>query len=347
MTITCGFFNSVTGDRVYDSTDFSRIFDGVIEDGIFASIGDSFLVTPQTGMNVNVGTGRAWFNGTWTYNDAPIVKAIAASDPVLSRIDVVYLEVNTDNATRFNKVDVLTGTPASNPTVPTLTMTSTVKQYALAHISVLPTITTITALHIDNQVGSLETPFVSGPLGGVSVDSLLTQWEAEWDAWFAAIQGQLSTAAETNLQNQIWAIVGDINPPVTDLIELFQYAHELVYFKVFYWDEDLEVGDGKLFWCVPPALDGGSITDLDISVYKPSSTGLVTVTLHNCGTNPSTNGLDIGTASIDATENTSMTAATPPTITNPVLTAGHFVRVDIDAIGTATQGLDVFFKVVL
>ena len=39
MSVTYGFYNSLNGDRKYDSAQISSIFDGLIVDGIFASIG--------------------------------------------------------------------------------------------------------------------------------------------------------------------------------------------------------------------------------------------------------------------------------------------------------------------
>lgn len=225
MTITCGFYNSVTGDRVYNAQQMSSIFDGIINDGVFASIGDYFLVTEGTGMQVLVGSGRAWFDHTWTYNDANIALAVTTADALLDRIDVVYLEVNEDSGVRDNKVDILDGTPASTPVPPTLTSTSTVHQYPLAHILVEAGVTEIIPDNITNKVGLEETPFVTGPLSVISTNELLVQWEAEFGTWFDSIKGQLDGEAETLLQNQINAIVGDMNPPLIDLIELKYHDH--------------------------------------------------------------------------------------------------------------------------
>lgn len=43
---TYGFYNSQDHDRVYDANDFSAIFNGIINDGVFMSVGDKFNVTP-------------------------------------------------------------------------------------------------------------------------------------------------------------------------------------------------------------------------------------------------------------------------------------------------------------
>ena len=39
MALTYGFYNSLNGDRKYNAMDISRLFDGLIKDGVFMSIG--------------------------------------------------------------------------------------------------------------------------------------------------------------------------------------------------------------------------------------------------------------------------------------------------------------------
>lgn len=232
MTVYFGFYNSSSGDREYDAIDFSKLFDGLINDGIFASQGDKFIVVEDTpaSMDVVVGSGRAWFNHTWTLNDADLDVTVPTAHATLNRIDIVYLEV--DESTRTNSIDIVSGTPATTPVAPTLTQTSTVHQYALAHIYVGAAATSIGQEDITNKIGLSATPFVTGIIDQVNVEELLLEWQAEWDTWFDAIKDQLSTEAETNLQNQIWAIVGDINPPLTDLIEVNSHDHSGEYTQI-------------------------------------------------------------------------------------------------------------------
>lgn len=173
MAIKYGFYNSVGGDRTYDAVDISSMFDGVITDGVFESIGNKLVVTDGTGMNVIVGTGKAWFDHTYTINDAALTLAIAASDLVLPRIDTVVLEVNASNAVRANTIKVITGTPATIPNPPALTNTSEIHQYPLAHVSVAAAETEIDLADITDMVGTVDTPFVTVPgasgTGGAAV----------------------------------------------------------------------------------------------------------------------------------------------------------------------------------
>ena len=89
MALRSGFFNSVNHDRTYSAEDFSRFFDGVITEGVFSNFGDHFAgsATGQ-GMSVAIGTGRAWIDGTWAYNDSAEVITLDSSESVLNRIDI-------------------------------------------------------------------------------------------------------------------------------------------------------------------------------------------------------------------------------------------------------------------
>lgn len=228
MTLTYGFYDSSSGDRVYTAKQLSSVFDGVVGPGIYGNIGDKFMVVEDSppSLDVIVGTGRAWLDHTWTLNDADISITLSTPDAILDRIDVIYIEVNEDVGTRANKIDILTGTPASTPVAPTLTNTSVIHQYPLAHIYVAAQASAITQASITNKVGTDDTPFVAAPATFVTLNEVLAQWETEWEEWFLAIQGQLTTEAETNLQAQIYAIVGDVNPPTIDLIEVKQHNHD-------------------------------------------------------------------------------------------------------------------------
>lgn len=214
MSLTFGFYNSVGGDRKYNAIELSSIFDGIIVDGVFMSIGDALKVTASSGMNVTIGEGRAWFNHTWTLNDSPYPMAVPSSEVLLDRIDAIVLEVNSNTNVRANSFKVVSGTPASNPQKPTLTKSELVNQYPLAYVRVKAGATSITQANITNAVGTSECPFITAPLEGMDVDELIVQWEAqytEWmeesksafDAWFQQMKDQLSEDVAGNLQNQI------------------------------------------------------------------------------------------------------------------------------------------------
>lgn len=158
MAVSSGFFNSVNHDRQYNASHFGEFFDGIINDGVFTTVGDQFAVTPGTGMNVNVAAGKGWFKGTYILNDAPIVLSINAADPILRRIDAVVLDINTDAQVRRNTITVVTGTAGTNPDKPTLIDTQRHKQYPLAYVTIPAGSTEISSQNIEDCIASGETP---------------------------------------------------------------------------------------------------------------------------------------------------------------------------------------------
>lgn len=216
MAFTCGFFNSENGDRKYNAEQMSAIFDGIIADGVFTTIGDHMAVSAGTGMQVLVGTGKAWFDHTWNVNDAAYPLAIAASDVTLSRIDAIVLETNHSDSVRLNKLRVVQGTVASTPVKPTLTNSEKVHQHPLAWVTVAPGATKIAASSIENAVGTSACPFVTGIIATTAIDDLFNQWNGEFDEWFDNLKAQLSDNVVANLQRQIDARVKIVDKATGD-----------------------------------------------------------------------------------------------------------------------------------
>jgi hypothetical protein len=170
----------------------SRLFDGIINDGIFASIGSCLVVTAGSGNTVNVGTGKAWFNHTWTEVDAILPVDCGEPDILLDRIDAIVLEVNETEAVRDNFIKLITGAPSSKPSNPTLTNSNNIHQYALCYIYRTAGATSITQANITNMVGTDETPFITGLIQVVSLDELLGQWRTQLDEFVAKEKSDLN-----------------------------------------------------------------------------------------------------------------------------------------------------------
>lgn len=214
MSVTSGFFNSLNGDRKYTAEQMSAIFDGVINDGIFQSVGGRFFVTVSNNDSVAVATGRAWFNSTWVYNDSPLVLKIDKSESLLDRYDAVVIEVDRSDSVRNASIKVVKGIPASSAKHPILKNTSSVHQYALAYVMRKANVSVLTQANIENNVGKSSCPFVTGILKTVDTDMLISQWGAQWDewtkakksdfsAWYSEIQNILSGDAATNIAKKV------------------------------------------------------------------------------------------------------------------------------------------------
>lgn len=181
MSVSSGFFNSLNGDRKYNAAQMSAIFDGLIIDGVFASIGTAFAVKAAGGLTVNVGIGKAWFDHTWTVNDSILPMTAPEAEVLLDRIDAVVLEVNGMESVRENTIKFVKGNPSSAPSRPTLTNEGNVHQYPLCYIYRKYGTAVINQADITPMVGTESTPFVTGILHTISLDELLGKWQDELD----------------------------------------------------------------------------------------------------------------------------------------------------------------------
>ena len=166
MALTFGFYDSINGDRTYNAEQFSRFFDGIISDGIIKAVGSKFQTTPGTNLAVKVGSGRAWFNHTWTYNDSDITVTLPAAHATLPRIDSIILSI--DEQERTNTITYKQGTAASTPSAPAMTNTETLHEYRIANVAIAATVTSISSADITNIVGTNETPYAT--LSDMNVD---------------------------------------------------------------------------------------------------------------------------------------------------------------------------------
>lgn len=206
MTIKSGFFNSLNHDRMYDADDMNAIFDGIITDGVFGNIGDRFIVTPSSGMTINIGTGKARLHQIFVENDANLALQVSQSDVLLNRIDVVVIRVDKTISGRRGDITILKGTPSQNPIAPTLSTDSQIYEMPIANIKVNANVSKITASDIQYMVGRNTTPLITAPMQTINVDSYVKNMENQFKDWFAEMKEKLSQDAAGNLQNQINAI---------------------------------------------------------------------------------------------------------------------------------------------
>lgn len=213
MTVTSGFFNSKNHDRVYDATQFSSFFDGLITDGVYQSIGDAFMVTAYSGGNsaVLVGTGRAWFNRTWTVNDTLMMISLDPPSTLLDRIDAVVLDIDRSEAVRQNSIMVIKGEYSESPKRPTLIHNDTHDQYPLAYVKIAHgDDAPIPQSAISNMVGTSECPLVAGFLESMDITMFIAQMEDKFNTWFEDLETNLSGDIAANLQNQINQLEEDV-----------------------------------------------------------------------------------------------------------------------------------------
>lgn len=186
--ITCGFYNSQNRDRKYNTDQITMAISSLINDGVFQNIGSALAVSENTGLDIVVGDGYAWFNTRWTYNDTLYPITMDISEVLLDRIDAVILEIDESNSVRDNDIKFIKGTPAGVPIKPVMTNNEFVHQYPLAYIYRTAGNNNIVQANITPAIGTSECPFVTGVLASIDIDFLFTQWTSQFNIWFQAIQ---------------------------------------------------------------------------------------------------------------------------------------------------------------
>lgn len=225
MSVTSGFFNSLNHDRRYNAQQMSSIFDGVINDGVFANIGVAFKVTAAGGVTVNIGEGKAWFNSAWVYNDTILPLTLEASEVVLDRIDAIVIDVDHNESVRSGTIKIVKGTPSSNPKRPTLASDAKHKQAPLAYITRKAGSTEITQANITSMIGTSECPYITGILQVQNIDSIVAQWNAQWTEWYAAkVAKTNSDVAQLNAQLNEWyaSTVAETDSDVSEILAEMQ-----------------------------------------------------------------------------------------------------------------------------
>lgn len=192
MAIRSGFFNSVNGDRKYNARDISRLFDGMITDGVFLHWGNHFAMEPaSSGLSVIVKSGRCWFNHAWVENDSNYTATFSMADPALSRTDAIVVEIDERDEYRRGTIKIVKGTVGGGN--PTITKTEQVHQYVLAYVTIPAAATKLTASAITIKVGQGECPYAAGILDRVPIDEIWAQWNASFNEWFNSAKNTFNT----------------------------------------------------------------------------------------------------------------------------------------------------------
>lgn len=312
MAVTFGFYNSLNGDRKYFSTQFSQLFNALIKDGVFMHIGEHFNVRAGSGMEVIVESGLAWFDSTWTLNDADYPLDISVSDLLQTRIDAVILEVNTAVSSRTNTIKVLTGTPSTIPQKPTLTNTSEVHQYPLAYVTVGVGATSITQANIENCIGTDPCPFVTGVLDTIDATTLIAQWEAQFNEWFDSLGETLSGDVAGNLLNKINDLDEKVDQTVTDLNSDMEALHQK---GVFLYSASFPHSgwSGNSQTATLTAIDGGPAVTSASSFYSPPMCNTTSNHTTNESLQESLNIINLGDRTLGNNTVTCNCAETPAT----------------------------------
>lgn len=206
MALEFGFYDSYNHDRVYNAENMNDIFEGVLTDGVYAGVGELFAVKPSYGLQVTVGTGRAWFKMTWNKNRTMAPVNLDQADPVYDRIDTVCIRVQKNILERRNDFFVYKGPILTEPQPPTLVETDDTFFLPLANVRVRANSEDIKATDIEMLVGRERCPFVTSILQQTDITSLFIQWQAQFEEWWDGVK----TILEQVEQGDFGAILAQI-----------------------------------------------------------------------------------------------------------------------------------------
>lgn len=209
--ISYGFFNSINNDRLYNAESFNTYFEGLISsNGIFENVRGSFIVSAaDSGLAVNVATGKALVNSCWVVNDSVETITLDTAHNLLPRYDKIGLL--WDETNRNITLRKVTGTPASSPVKPAPTRTATQYEIILAYVYIAPNATSLSAANItDCRYDTNICGVVTGLIDQVDTSTLYNQYLVqfgelriqmeEWEAqqktqfknWFDTLTEQLN-----------------------------------------------------------------------------------------------------------------------------------------------------------
>ncbi len=195
-----GFFNSVNGDRLYNAEQMSNIFEGLITNGVFESVGNKLAVQPNSGMTIQIATGRGWFSKRWVANDTPYLIALEASDVTLNRYAAVCVKVDTTNSAREAVPYIKYSDFATAPVKPTMTRTETVNEYCLAYVYIEAGASAITAADIEDTRANTDLcGWVTGLIEQLDTTTLFEQFTALFNDWFNGLQDTINENTEAVL----------------------------------------------------------------------------------------------------------------------------------------------------
>jgi len=332
MTVTSGFFDSISSDRLYTAAQMAAMFDGLITDGVLSEYEDALEPTADSTMYVAIGIGRAWFLHTWTYNDASASMLIADSEPALDRIDTIVLEVNLSISTRLNTLKVIEGTPAGSPVAPTLVETSEIWQYPLVDVYIAAAVSTIETVDLTDRRGDADCPFVghlwvpdaSETVKGVAEVATITEINTGTDnTRMVTPDGLDGSARSLKLDNL----------PNTSNVSLC----------IFTADANVEVVDGLVGILIPPEFDGWDITDVIVAVIDKGITGTTDIQVRR-----SRAGADVDVLSTLVTLGDEWYAADGEVnMSNNDVATGDVLFVDVDVVHSGTAPIGLFATIEL
>ena len=193
-----------TYDRALTASQMRAMNKALIGSGVYADPATTLKVSATSGMTVSVAAGKAWVEGAYYELDEAMTFTVTTASGTNKRIDTIVLRFDDSDSVRAVNLVCITGTANASAQVPEPVREGTTYDLVLAQITVAKGVTSITAADIkDTRFDNDLCGQVTGVLNQITTTGLFTQYQGQFETWFANIKNQLSTDAAGNLLNLI------------------------------------------------------------------------------------------------------------------------------------------------
>lgn len=233
------FFKSKNLDRTYNADSFEEWMKPFFKTGVFEG---ELQVIANIGMTVIVTAGHANLNGKPAFFKSANTLELSVASGVYGRYDTIVIRRN--NTERYISLEVVTGTPGSNPKPTPPTRTADIYEIVLAQIYVGVGVQSITQSAItDTRMNSTLCGYVASTVEEIDFNQIYEQyaaWVAEKESdiddwtqdeqeefleWFQEMKDQLSEDAAGHLQSEI----DDIEDKIDEINEHFSHIGMVIH----------------------------------------------------------------------------------------------------------------------
>lgn len=203
MAEKSGFFNAlrVNGeyDRKYNARDYSDNLAVVIGNGVLRSENDDLRVT-ASGMACTVAAGRAWINGHYYFNDAPLTLPAVSAPSGYDRWDRVVLRLDASVAERRISLKYLKGVADIIPSKPDIVRSGDIYDLVLADIYVSANAVSVSV--VDTRSDMSVCGWVYSTRGN---EDFFKTLDNDFNVWFKGARDTLSSV--TLFKSYTWRTV--------------------------------------------------------------------------------------------------------------------------------------------